>query len=82
VGAFGPLPASRRWGHCHRHDYQPVADLLTQTVYLEAETTIGDTVELTVLRDGTPLNLPVTVGEESTDLERLCRGTRVLRHAA
>ena len=39
-------------------------DLEALTVYLETETAIGDTVELTILRDGQETRVPVTVGEE------------------
>jgi S1-C subfamily serine protease len=40
------------------------ADLQTLTVYLEMETTIGDTVELTVIRGNDKLTLPVKVAEQ------------------
>jgi S1-C subfamily serine protease len=39
-------------------------DLEALTVYLETETAIGDTVQLTVLRDGQEVTIPVTLGEE------------------
>jgi S1-C subfamily serine protease len=45
-------------------DDQPVADFEALTVYLETEAAVGDTVELTVLRDGTQITIPVTLGEE------------------
>ncbi len=45
-------------------DDQPAADIQALTVYLETETAIGDTVELTGLRDGTMITIPVTLGEE------------------
>lgn len=45
-------------------DGQPVEDFQTLTVYLETETTIGDTVELTILRDGKELVVPLTLEEE------------------
>jgi len=45
-------------------DGQPIADLQTLTVYLETETAIGDTVVLTVLRDGAQIAIPVILGEE------------------
>ena len=45
-------------------DGQPTADLEALTVYLETETTIGDTVELTVFRNGTEATIPVTLGEQ------------------
>jgi S1-C subfamily serine protease len=41
-----------------------IAELQDLTVYLENNTTIGDTVQLTVLRDGQELTVTVTVGEE------------------
>jgi S1-C subfamily serine protease len=43
---------------------QPTTDLQVLTVYLETETAIGDTVELTVLRDGKEITIPVTLGEQ------------------
>jgi len=43
---------------------EPAADMEALTVYLETETSIGDTVELTVVRDGTMITLPLTLGEE------------------
>ena len=43
---------------------QPVEDYQALTVYLETETAIGDTVELTVLRDGKELVVPLTLEEE------------------
>lgn len=45
-------------------DGLPTADLEPLTVYLETETAIGDTVELTVLRDGQEGTVPVRLGEE------------------
>ena len=45
-------------------DGQPVEDYQALTVYLETETTIGDTVELTVLRDGKERVVPLTLEEE------------------
>jgi S1-C subfamily serine protease len=45
-------------------DGQPVEDYQALTVYLETETAIGDTVELTVLRDGKELVVPLTLEEE------------------
>jgi S1-C subfamily serine protease len=45
-------------------DGQPTADLEALTVYLETETSIGDTVELTVVRDGGEITIPLTLGEE------------------
>jgi S1-C subfamily serine protease len=45
-------------------DGQRVADLETLTVYLESETAVGDTVELTIVRQGGELSIPVTLGEQ------------------
>jgi S1-C subfamily serine protease len=33
------------------------------TIYLETQTTVGDTAELTVLRDGKELTVSVRLGE-------------------
>jgi len=41
-----------------------ITQLQDLTVYLENNTTIGDTVQLTILRDGKELMVTVTVGEE------------------
>jgi S1-C subfamily serine protease len=43
---------------------QPVVDLQALTVYLETQTSIGDTVQLAVLRSGKEITIPVTLGEE------------------
>jgi S1-C subfamily serine protease len=43
---------------------EPIQDLQEMTVYLETKTTVGDTVELTVLRDGKELTMPVTLDEQ------------------
>jgi len=43
---------------------EPIQDLQEMTVYLEANTTVGDTVEVTVLRDGKELTVSVTLGEQ------------------
>jgi S1-C subfamily serine protease len=45
-------------------DGQPTADLEALTVCLETETAIGDTVELTVLRDGETITVPLVLGEQ------------------
>ncbi|MFN2220349.1 MAG: S1C family serine protease [Anaerolineae bacterium] len=45
-------------------DGQPTADVEALTVYLETETSIGYTVELTVVRDGKEITIPLTLGEE------------------
>jgi S1-C subfamily serine protease len=42
-------------------DGQPVADLETLTVYLETETAIGDTVNITALRQDRTLTIPITL---------------------
>ena len=44
-------------------DGEPVNDFQTLTVYLETETTVGDTVDVTIIRDGKELTLPVILGE-------------------
>jgi S1-C subfamily serine protease len=43
---------------------QPTPDLQALTVYLETETSIGDTLTLTILRDGKEITVPVTLGEQ------------------
>jgi S1-C subfamily serine protease len=45
-------------------DGVPTADLETLTVYLETETSIGDTVELTINRSSQEVTLPVVLGEQ------------------
>lgn len=45
-------------------DGQPLADSQDLTVYLESETTVGDTVELTVVRDGEEQVVQVVLGEQ------------------
>jgi S1-C subfamily serine protease len=42
---------------------EPVADYQDLTVYLETETQVGDTVEVTVIRDGEERNIEVTLEE-------------------
>ena len=42
---------------------EPVNDFQTWTVYLETETTVGDTVDVTLIRDGEELTVLVTLGE-------------------
>ncbi len=44
-------------------DGQPVATGQDVTLYLDANTKVGDTVELTVVRDGRELTISVTLGE-------------------
>jgi S1-C subfamily serine protease len=43
---------------------EPIHDLQDLTVYLETKTTISDSVEVTVLRDGQEVKLPVQVAEQ------------------
>ncbi|MGC9395403.1 MAG: S1C family serine protease [Anaerolineae bacterium] len=47
-------------------DAQPVADIETWTIYLETQKTIGDTVQITVLRDGREQVIPVVLEEQPT----------------
>jgi S1-C subfamily serine protease len=42
---------------------QPVASLQELTVYLESETQVGDTVQVTVVRDGQEVTVPLTLAE-------------------
>lgn len=42
---------------------EPLNDLQDLTVYLETETVVGDTVELTIIRDGKDQAIPVTLEE-------------------
>jgi S1-C subfamily serine protease len=42
---------------------QPVASLQELTVYLESETQVGDTVQVTVIRDGEETTMPLTLAE-------------------
>jgi len=42
---------------------QPLADSQDLTVYMETETTVGDTVQLTIVRDGQEQLLPVVLAE-------------------
>ncbi|MGD2145027.1 MAG: trypsin-like peptidase domain-containing protein [Anaerolineae bacterium] len=42
---------------------EPVADYQDFTVYLETETRVGDTVGVTLIRDGKKLSIEVTLGE-------------------
>jgi S1-C subfamily serine protease len=44
-------------------DGEPVSDLEELTVYLEIQTTIGDTVEVTIVRDGVERAVQVTLEE-------------------
>jgi S1-C subfamily serine protease len=43
---------------------EPIQGLEEMTVYLETKTQIGETIQVTVLRGGRELTLPVTLGEE------------------
>ena len=45
-------------------DDQPISDFKTLTVYLETESTVGETVQATILRDGKELSIPITLGEQ------------------
>ena len=45
-------------------DGRPTADLQTLMIYVEMETAIGDTVELTIVREGEELLVPVTLLEQ------------------
>jgi S1-C subfamily serine protease len=40
-----------------------IADSQDLTVYLETQTSVGDTVALTIVRDGSERTLDVTLGE-------------------
>ena len=42
---------------------EPIADIKGFTVYLETETQVGDTVEVTIIRDGEQQNVQVTLAE-------------------
>jgi S1-C subfamily serine protease len=42
---------------------QPIADFQELTVYLETETKVGDKVEVTLIRDGQKMKVPVTLAE-------------------
>ena len=42
---------------------EPVKDYRGVNVYLETETRVGETVTLTVLRDGQSMNVDVVLGE-------------------
>jgi S1-C subfamily serine protease len=44
-------------------DGEPVNDFQELTVYLETETTVGDIVDVTIIRDGEELTVPVALGE-------------------
>jgi S1-C subfamily serine protease len=45
-------------------DGEPVYDLEDLTLYVEGETSIGDTIELTIIRNGQELSIPVTLEEQ------------------
>ena len=42
---------------------EPITDIKGLTVYLETETQVGDTVEVTIIRDGEQQNVQVTLAE-------------------
>jgi len=44
---------------------KPIASLEELMVYLEAETQVGDTVEVTIIRDGRGMTVKVTLAERS-----------------
>jgi len=44
-------------------DGEPIADIKALTVYLETQTRVGDTVEVTIVRDGEEQNVQVTLAE-------------------
>jgi S1-C subfamily serine protease len=44
-------------------DGEPVNDFQELTVYLETETTVGDIVDVTIIRDGEELTVPLALGE-------------------
>jgi S1-C subfamily serine protease len=44
-------------------DGQPVENFQDLTVYLETETVVGDTVEITLIRGGETMTVPVTLEE-------------------
>jgi 2-alkenal reductase len=46
-------------------DDRPTTNLQTLMIYLEMEKSVGDTVELTVLRDGESQIVPVVLGEQA-----------------
>lgn len=50
-------------------DGHETADLQTLTVYLETETSIGDVVDLTIIRGNEEVTIPVTVAEEPKVLQ-------------
>jgi S1-C subfamily serine protease len=45
-------------------DGRPLEGFQALTVYLETETNVGDTVQLTIMRDGEEWTLPVTLGKQ------------------
>jgi S1-C subfamily serine protease len=42
---------------------EPIADFQELTVYLESETQVGDKVEVTLIRDGQEVKVPLTLAE-------------------
>ncbi len=44
-------------------DGEPIADIKALTVYLETQTQVGDTVEVTIVREGEEQNVQVTLAE-------------------
>jgi len=47
---------------------QPIANFQELTVYLEAETRVGDKVEVTLIRDGEEITVAVTLAERPEQL--------------
>lgn len=47
---------------------KPIADFQELTVYLESETQGGDTVEVTIVRDGREMTVKVTLAERPEQL--------------
>jgi S1-C subfamily serine protease len=43
---------------------EPVNNFRELTVYLETQTKVGDTVDMTIIRDGQQQTIPVTLGEQ------------------
>ncbi len=45
-------------------DGQPIGDMEAWTIYLETQTSVGDTVQVTLLRDGVEQTAPVVLAEQ------------------
>ena len=48
-------------------DGQPMGDMEVWTIYLETQTAIGDTVQITLIRDGKEQTIPVVLAERPMD---------------